>query len=163
MNNRLAENAQVSEAVDLSYKILTNVRSNPFNEMEYSVPASNSAECVREILKTIYDEAIDVDFPLEYRYVSPEEPWLSMAYGEEPHATISIHRSAFEDYRPYFNRIEPIFRKYGGRPHWGKVHSLGHDELNELYPRFRDFKEIREALDPHGRLLNNHLKKIFAA
>ena len=163
MNNRLAENAQVSEAVDLSYKILTNVRSNPFNEMEYSVPANNSAECVREILKTIYDEAIDVDFPLEYRYVSPEEPWLSMAYGEEPHATISIHRSAFEDYRPYFDRIEPIFRKYGGRPHWGKVHSLGHDELNELYPRFRDFKEIREALDPHGRLLNNHLKKIFAA
>ena len=163
MNNRLAENAQVSEAVDLSYKILTNVRSNPFNEMEYSVPASNSAECVREILKTIYDEAIDVDFPLEYRYVSPEEPWLSMAYGEEPHATISIHRSAFEDYRAYFNRIEPIFRKYGGRPHWGKVHSLGHDELNELYPKLRDFKEIREALDPHGRLLNNHLKKIFAA
>ena len=73
MNNRLAENAQVNEAVDLSYKILTNVRSNPFNEMEYSVPASDSAECVREILKTIYDEAIDVDFPLEYRYVSPEE------------------------------------------------------------------------------------------
>jgi len=40
---------------------------------------------------------------------------------------------------------------------------LGHDELNELYPKFRDFKEIRKALDPHGRLLNEHLKKIFAA
>ena len=44
---------------------------------------------MREILKTIYDEAIEVAFPLEYRYVSPEDPWLSMAYGEEPHATIS--------------------------------------------------------------------------
>ena len=163
MNNALAENAQISEAVDLSYKVLSNIRSNPFNEMEYSVPANNSAECVREILKTIYDEAIDVAFPLEYRYVSPEDPWLSMAYGEEPHATISIHRSAFEDYRPYFNRIEPIFRRYGGRPHWGKVHSLGHNELNELYPRFTDFKEIRKALDPNGRLLNNHLRKLFEA
>ncbi|GIS50688.1 MAG: hypothetical protein Ct9H90mP25_1220 [Gammaproteobacteria bacterium] len=69
--------------------------------------------CSRNFKNNI-DEAIDVDFPLEYRYVSPEEPWLSMAYGEGPHATISIHRSAFEDYRPYFNRIEPIFRKYGG-------------------------------------------------
>ena len=163
MNNALAENAQTSEEVDLSYRILSNVRSNPFNEMEYSVPASNSAECVREILKTIYDEEIDVAFPLEYRYVSPEDPWLSMAYGEEPHATISIHRSAFEDYRPYFNRIEPIFRKYGGRPHWGKVHSLEHNELNELYPRFRDFTEIREELDPRGRLLNTHLRKLFEA
>tara|TARA_X000001036_G_scaffold130758_1_gene123630 strand:- start:564 stop:1943 length:1380 start_codon:yes stop_codon:yes gene_type:complete len=163
MNNALAENTQISEAVDQSYKVLSNIRSNPFNEMEYSVPASTSAECVREILKTIYDEAIEVAFPLEYRYVSPEDPWLSMAYGEEPHATISIHRSAFEDYQPYFNRIEPIFRKYGGRPHWGKVHSLGHNELNELYPRFSDFKEIRNSLDPQGRLLNEHLRKLFYA
>ena len=120
MNNALAINAEVSEAVDLSYKLLSNIRSNPFNEMEYSVPAEVGADCVREILKTIYDEAIDVAFPLEYRYVKPESPWLSMAYGDEPHATISIHRTAGEDYRPYFDIIEPIFWKYGGRPHWGK-------------------------------------------
>jgi hypothetical protein len=48
-----------------------------------------------------------------------------MSAGEEDHAAISIHRTASEDYRPYFDLIEPIFWKYGGRPHWGKVHSLG--------------------------------------
>jgi FAD/FMN-containing dehydrogenase len=154
-------NAQVSEAVDLSYKLLSNVRSNPFNEMEYSVPAEVGADCVREILKTIYDKAIDVAFPLEYRYVKPESPWLSMAYGDEPHATISIHRTAREDYRPYFDIIEPIFWKYGGRPHWGKIHSLGHAELSQLYPRYEDFIAIRESLDPNGRMLNEHLKKLF--
>ena len=163
MNNTLAFNAEVSEAVDLSYKLLSNIRVNPFNEMEYSVPAEVGAECVREILKTIYDEAIDVSFPLEFRYVSPESPWLSMAYGDEPHATISIHRNASEDYRPYFDRIEPIFWKYGGRPHWGKIHSLGFHELDQLYPKFRDFTEIRKTLDPKGRLLNDHLKKLFIA
>ena len=161
MNNALAMNAQVSEAVDLSYKLLSNVRSNPFNEMEYSVPAEVGADCVREILKTIYDEAIDVAFPLEYRYVKPESPWLSMAYGDEPHAAISIHRTAGEDYRPYFDIIEPIFWKYGGRPHWGKIHSLGHTELSQLYPRYEDFIAIRESLDPNGRMLNEHLKKLF--
>ncbi|MDA1372650.1 MAG: FAD-binding protein [Proteobacteria bacterium] len=163
MNNALAANTEVSEAVDLSYKLLSNVRNNRFNEMEYSVPATVGAECVREILKTIYDQAIEVAFPLEYRYVSPEAPWLSMAYGDEPHATISIHRTAREDYRPYFDIIEPIFWKYGGRPHWGKIHSLGQRELSQLYPRFRDFMEIRESLDPNGRLLNAHLKHLFIA
>lgn len=163
MNNALAEAAEVSEAVDYSYKLLTNIRSNPFNEMEYSIPAEGSAECVREILRTIYDQGIDVAFPLEYRYVSPEDPWLSMAYGDEPHATISIHRTASADYRPYFDIIEPIFWKYGGRPHWGKVHSLGRAELMALYPRYRDFIEVREALDPETRLVNYHLRTLFAA
>ena len=163
MNNARAATTEVTEAVDYSYKLLSNIRVNPFNEMEYSVPAEVGAECVREILKTIYDEAIDVAFPLEFRYVSQEDPWLSMAYGDEPHATISIHRSASEDYRPYFDRIEPIFWKYGGRPHWGKIHSLGYNELEQLYPRYRDFVEVRESLDPNGRMLNNHLRKLFIA
>ncbi len=163
LNNALARNAEMTEAVDLSWKLLSNIRTNPFNEMEYSVPAAVGADCVREILRTIHDQAIDVAFPLEFRYVSPEDPWLSMAYGDEPHATISIHRTASADYRPYFDIIEPIFWKYGGRPHWGKIHSLGYEQLRELYPRYRDFMEIRESLDPDGRLLNAHLRQLFNA
>jgi FAD-linked oxidoreductase len=162
-NNARAQTVEVTEAVDLSYKLLTNLRNNRFNEMEYSVPIEAGADCVREILKTIYDQGIDVDFPLEYRYVGAEDPWLSMAYGDHPHATISIHRTAFEDYQPYFDIIEPIFWKYGGRPHWGKLHSLGHRELAQLYPRYRDFMGIRESLDPDGRMLNPHLRRLFNA
>lgn len=71
-------------------------------------------------------------FPLEYRYVSRDDTWLSMSAGDEDHAAISIHRTAEEDYRPYFDLIEPIFWKYGGRPHWGKVHSLGAEKLTRL-------------------------------
>ena len=162
-SNATASRIQPSESVDISHKILTNVRNSRFNEMEYSVPAEVGAECLREILKTIYDQAIDVNFVLEYRYVGADDDWLSMAYGDNPHATISIHRAASEDYRPYFNVIEPIFWKYGGRPHWGKVHSLTHLELAELYPRFKDFMELRRELDPQGRMLNPHLRALFNA
>lgn len=162
-SNAAASRIQPSESVDQSHKILSNVRNTRFNEMEYSVPAEVGAECLREILKTIYDQAIDVNFVLEYRYVGADDDWLSMSYGDHPHATISIHRAASEDYRPYFNVIEPIFWKYGGRPHWGKVHSLTHTELTELYPRFKDFMELRRELDPQGRMLNPHLRALFNA
>lgn len=162
-SNAAASRIQPSESVDQSHKILSNVRNTRFNEMEYSVPAEVGAECLREILKTIYDQAIDVNFVLEYRYVGADDDWLSMSYGDHPHATISIHRAASEDYRPYFNVIEPIFWKYGGRPHWGKVHSLTHLELTELYPRFKDFMEVRRELDPQGRMLNPHLRALFNA
>jgi FAD-linked oxidoreductase len=159
--NGLAEQIQPTEAVDDSYKILSNVRNGRFNEMEYSVPIEAGADCLREILKTIIDKQVDVVFPLEYRYVRRDDTWLSMSSGDEDHAAISIHRTASEDYRPYFDLIEPIFWKYGGRPHWGKVHSLGAAELTKLYPRFKDFQAIRAELDPHGRMLNEHLRKIF--
>jgi FAD/FMN-containing dehydrogenase len=104
---------------------------------------------------------VDVIFPLEYRYVKRDDTWLSMSSGDEDHAAISIHRAAQFDWQPYFDLIEPIFWKYGGRPHWGKIHSLGAEQLTALYPRFRDFQEVRKSLDPEGRMLNPHLRKIF--
>ncbi len=161
MVNGLAEQIEPTEAVDASYKILSNIRNGRFNEMEYSVPLEAGADCLREILKTILEKEVDVVFPLEYRYVRRDDTMLSMSSGHEDHAAISIHRTAFEDYRPYFDLIEPIFWKYGGRPHWGKVHSLGAAELSKLYPRFKEFQAIREALDPQGRMLNDHLRKVF--
>ena len=159
--NGLAEQIGPTEAVDVSYKILSNIRNNRFNEMEYSVPLHAGADCLREILKTIIDKEVDVVFPLEYRYVKRDNTWIGMSSGDEDHAAISIHRTAGEDYRPYFDLIEPIFWKYGGRPHWGKIHSLGAEALSKLYPRFGEFQALRTKLDPKGRLLNDHLKHVF--
>ncbi|MGI9324780.1 MAG: D-arabinono-1,4-lactone oxidase [Pseudomonadales bacterium] len=159
--NGLAEQIEPSVRVDASYRILSNVRNNRFNEMEYSVPANAGADCLSEILHTIRSQAVDVVFPLEYRYVRGDDTWLGMSSGDEDHAAISIHRVAGEDFRPYFDLIEPIFWKYGGRPHWGKVHSLGASQLTKLYPRFQEFLALRRKLDPKGRLLNGHLQQLF--
>lgn len=157
----LAEQIGPTTAVDRSDRILSNIRNNRFNEMEYSVPVEAGAECLREVLRTIIEKEVDVVFPLEYRYVKRDDTWLSMSAGDYDHAAISIHRRAGEDFRPYFDLIEPIFWKYEGRPHWGKVHSLGAQELKRLYPRFRDFQAAREHLDPRGRMLNAHLEHLF--
>jgi len=159
--NALAQFIQPSERVDDSYKILSSVRANRFNEMEYSLPKEAGAACLLEILATIADQKLDVVFPLEYRYVARDDSMLSMSSGHEDHVAISVHRVASEDYRPYFDVIEPIFWKYGGRPHWGKIHTLGAAQLTELYPDFARFQQIREDIDPRGRMLNAHLRKLF--
>ena len=100
-------------------------------------------------------------FVLEYRYVSRDETWPSMSFGHEDHGAISIHRTTSEDNRPYFDMIEPIFCKSGGRPRWGKIHLPGSEELNELYPKFKQFQEVRSELDPTGRMFNDHLRQLF--
>jgi FAD/FMN-containing dehydrogenase len=118
--------------------------------------------CVREMMETIAEQAIDVVFPIEVRYIAGDDAWLSMFEGG-PRVSISIHDFAENDFRPYFDALEPIFLKYGGRPHWGKVHTLGAAELAERWPRFDDFRRLRAELDPQGRLLNDHLRALFGA
>jgi FAD/FMN-containing dehydrogenase len=117
---------------------------------------------VREILRTIRERNLPVCFPLEYRQTAADDIWLSM-FGERAGASISVHQFGDTDYRPYFAEIEPIFWKYEGRPHWGKLHTLDRARLAALYPRWRDFMEVRRTLDPQGRMLNAHLKTVLEA
>ncbi len=144
-----------------SYRVFPHVRIVRFREMEYTVPAAAGPECAREILRTIEARRLPLYFPLEVRYVKADDIWLSMFEGQDG-CSISVHQFGDLDYRAPFAEIEPIFWKYGGRPHWGKLHTLDADRLAGIYPRhWQDFQEVRRTLDPQGRMLNPHLKTLF--
>ncbi|MGH7804923.1 MAG: D-arabinono-1,4-lactone oxidase, partial [Candidatus Binatia bacterium] len=86
--------------------------------------------------------------------------WLSPFY-ERAAVAISIHQFHSIDYRPLFSVVEPIFWKYEGRPHWGKLHTLTAKEFAKLYPRWDDWQRVRKRLDPKGRFLNEHLRTVL--
>jgi FAD/FMN-containing dehydrogenase len=65
------------------------------------------------------------------------------------------------DYHNFFAQVEPIFWKYEGRPHWGKLHNLNVAQFSKLYPRFKEFQDIRREMDPTGKFLNGHLRSVF--
>jgi FAD/FMN-containing dehydrogenase len=65
------------------------------------------------------------------------------------------------EYWAYFKDIEPILRAYGGRPHWGKKHTLTAAALRPLYPRWDDFLRLRAEMDPAGTFLNPYLKELL--
>lgn len=148
------------EVIDDSYKVYASVRDVRFNEMEYEVPAEVGLDCLREILARIRERQLPTYFPIEFRYVKGDDIWMSMFQGRET-CSISIHQSHELDYQAYFSQIEPIFLKYGGRPHWGKLHHLGHRQLAALYPHMKDFLDVRAALDPQGKFLNEHLRSVL--
>jgi len=152
----------VSERVNRSYEVFGNLRNVRFNEMEYSVPAKDGLECLQEILYTIKKKKIDVVFPIEYRYVKQDDIWLSQFYQRDSCA-ISCHNFADRGYQQYFAALEPIFLKYDGRPHWGKIHTLTANDFAEKYPHWDDFKRVRSELDPDGLFLNAHIKQLFVS
>ena len=101
-----------------------------------------------------------VHFPVEYRYVAADDIWLSPFYQRDA-VSISVHQYVGMEHQAYFAAAESIFRNHGGRPHWGKIHSLAARELRELYPRWDDFQRVRRQLDPKGLFSNALLRRWF--
>jgi len=160
--NSAASSIEPEEYAAKSYEIFSNLRDIRFNEMEYSIPAELGPKCLKEILDVIKEKDIDVIFPLEYRYVKGDDIWLSPFYGRDS-CSISCHNFHDLDYKKYFALVEPILLKYDGRPHWGKINTLGHNELMARFPRMKDFLEVRKEIDPEGKFLNSYLKQVFKA
>ncbi len=50
---------------------------------------------------------------------------------------------------------------HGGRPHWGKMHTLTARQLRERYPRFDDFTALRDRLDPDRIFANAYLERVL--
>lgn len=150
---------KVEDVSDASWRLLTTTRPIRFNEMEYHLPRHEGIAALRKVI-AMMDRRKDVFFPMEIRFTAPDDAWLS-PFNDGPRISVAIHAAVDEPYEYFFSEFEPVFRAHGGRPHWGKLHSLGHAEVTGLYPDFERFCELRRMLDPDGRLLNPHLAKLF--
>lgn len=147
--------------VDWSHRAFPTQRSIRFMEMEYNLPIEKFQEVFAQIKASIKKNKFHTLFPIEIRFVKNDDLWLSPASGRDS-VYFAIHTYITEEWRPYFNAMEEIFKKHGGRPHWGKWHSLKDDTFQGLYPKWHEFKKLRCDLDPQGIWLNQHLKDLFA-
>lgn len=151
----------VDEKRGWSAEVLPRTRELEFDEMEYALPAEAGAKCFQEIRRLVKEKhRRSVGWRVLYRTVAADDAYLSPPFERET-VTISLHHNAGLPFDEYFNDIEPIFRAYGGRPHWGKKHSLKADELRPLYPMWDRFLETRRRSDPEGRFLNPYLRDLL--
>ncbi len=146
--------------INASHKIFATPRLVKFQEMEYSLPVETMAVALEAIDRCIRRQRFQVHFPLECRVVRGDSIDLSPASGRDS-AYIAVHMYKGMAYREYFAALEAILRSYGGRPHWGKLHTLTARELAPLYPRWDHFQAVRASLDPAGVLLNPYLRSIL--
>ncbi|WP_178946127.1 D-arabinono-1,4-lactone oxidase [Kocuria sp. TGY1127_2] len=143
-----------------AHEVFVSPRRVRFNEAEYAVPLEEGPEAIREVKRFIERNDLKVSFPVEGRVAAADDVPLSTAFGRET-MYIAVHQYFKEDPTRYLGGVEKIMRAHGGRPHWGKRHSLGCEELSRLYPRFEDFRRLRERLDPDAVFGNAHTDKLF--
>jgi len=145
---------------DFSPAVFTTNRTVRFSEMEYAVPLEAVPDAFRAVRALIERKGWRISFPVEVRAAASDENWLSTAYGRDT-GYLAVHRYFREDAREYFAGVEQIMRDFGGRPHWGKLHSQTAETLHELYPRFDDFSRVRDELDPERRFANPYLDRVL--
>lgn len=162
LNAFAAKTVSTRRYVDDAHKVFVSPRRVRFSEMEYAVPLETLPDVLDEVRRTIDRHRAWVSFPLEIRAAKGDDVALSTAYGRDS-AYIAVHRYHREAYRDYFDLLEPIFLAAGGRPHWGKLHTLGAEDLRERYPLFDEVAELRRSVDPEGIFLNDHLRDLFGA
>lgn len=144
-----------------SHEVLSSHRPHLHTEMEYSVPEAVGPACLAELRALVQRDFPDLRWPIEYRSLATDDVWLSTAY-DRPTVTISVHQGIDAEDEPLFRACERVFAGFEGRPHWGKVHFRSGTELAALHPRWQDWWRVRDAVDPEGLFLNEHLEGLRA-
>src|SRR5579875_2322205 len=145
---------------DVSYRVFATPRRVRFREMEYAVAREHAVETIRAVTSAVESSPLRVAFPVELRVAAGDDIALSTAYGRDS-AYIAVHVPAATDPAPYFGLVERIVVEAGGRPHWGKLHTLDAEALRARYPRYDDFVALRDRLDPGRVFANAELERIL--
>jgi L-gulonolactone oxidase len=87
---------------------------------------------------------------------------LSAAY-ERDSVYLAFHMNEQTDHTGYFRGVEEVLERYDGRPHWGKLHTRTAADLAPAYPRFEDFRALRDRLDPDRLFTNPYLDRVLGA
>lgn len=131
-----------------------------FHELEYAVPVAHGKDALREVRALMLTKHTNCIYPIEYRFTAADPAWMSPFHHQDS-ITLSVSGGPGVDYWDYLRDVDTILRRYGSRPHWGKMHFLDTDDVTKLYPRAEDFRALRRRLDPQGRFLNDHLRMLF--
>jgi FAD/FMN-containing dehydrogenase len=129
-------------------------------ECEYAVPAGKAADTLMRLNQRLNRFPTRTVFPVEVRFTRGDDLLLSPAYGRDV-AYIAVHTYWKEDHEEYFDAAEEILRNAGGRPHWGKLHTLKGKDFEALYPKAASFEAARRKMDPGGLFLNRYLERVL--
>lgn len=145
---------------DVAPRVFTSPRRVVFKEMEYSLPREVGMSVLGEVADLIERRGWKVSFPVEIRCTPPDEAWLSTTHGRSS-VYLAFHVGAGADHRAYFAGVEEVLRAYGGRPHWGKLHTRTAEDLAPEYAHWSDFQAVRARVDPSRTFGNGYLDRVL--
>lgn len=158
--NRLSSHSMSADYTAPAPAVFTSPRRVRFLEMEYAVPRAATREALTGIRQAATRYARDVTFPVEVRFAAADDIPLSMAYGRDT-TYFAVHVYRGQPHQQYFQEVEATLTDLAGRPHWGKLHTKTARHLRAVYPRYDEFRALRDRLDPARVFRNSYLDRVL--
>jgi FAD-linked oxidoreductase len=143
-----------------AHHVFTAQRRVVFKEMEYAVPREAGVAALSEARRLVDASGWRISFPVEIRLAPAEHTPLSTSHGHDS-VYLAFHTYVDAEHDAFFAGVERVLRDHGGRPHWGKLHSLTAADLEPAYPRFGEFRAMRDRLDPDRVFDNAYLRRVL--
>jgi len=129
-------------------------------QSEFLVPRRRAVEAI-EAVRPLGERMAPHLFVTELRTIAADDLWLSPSHDED---CIGIHFT----WRPHTEEVDALLvdigaalAPFGARPHWGKVFDEDATDVEALYPRLGDFRELAGRLDPERVFRNDFVDRLL--
>ena len=127
-------------------------------QSEYFVSLDNALDAINAIRK--HSVLINPDLMItELRTIAADELWLSPCYGRDSLAIHFTWKPNWDNVSKILPIIEKELAPFEVRPHWGKLFTIESQTLRDRYPKFNDFTELMQNMDPERKFGNAYLQK----
>jgi len=127
-------------------------------QTEYFVPREHGYEAILAV-EPLRDRITPHLLITEFRTVAADKLWMSMAYQRDAMTIHFTWKPEWDAVKQILPLIEAKLKPFGGRPHWAKLFTTPPVELEQLYPRFADFRALAKHYDPDGKFRNDFLNR----
>ena len=95
----------------------------------------------------------------EIRTIAADTLWLSPFYEQDSIAFHFTWKPLVADVLAVLPQIERALKPFGPRPHWGKLFAASVQDLEAVYPKLPDFRQLLQKFDGDGKFRNGFLAR----
>jgi xylitol oxidase len=127
-------------------------------QSEYFVPR-RSATAAFAAVAQLREKIRPLLMTSELRTIAADTLWMSPCYRQSCAAIHFTWKADWPAVRNILPLIEAQLAPFGARPHWGKLFTLSPEQLQSLYERLPDFRQLMLRFDPRGKFRNPFLDR----
>jgi xylitol oxidase len=129
-------------------------------QSEFFVPREHSYAAIMAVEK-LHEQISPHLFITEVRCIAADDFWMSPAGHQASTAIHFTWKPEWDAVKKLLPQIEAALAPFKTRPHWGKLFTMPHSRLAQLYPRMHEFQQLLRHYDPNGKFRNAFLERVI--
>ena len=149
------------------YQVFCRGIATPQINVEIGVPLTRAAAVIQRLQQWYASDRPRMHYPVILRCTGGSDAWLSPTQGTPTCyfgfvVYYAADGSLSAQGQDFLRSVERVVAAEGGRPHWGKYFDHALYDWPSLYPRWADFRRVRDELDPGHRFQNSFTRELLA-